>query len=106
MGNDDANPAVDHTGEWTSDTLVGSPQGSLYEVACTSEDSGTWDVPFAAVGVYTSLDTRDMSWHEHRDGGKSYTPGTSTVTATFRIREIANTNNFTEFQVICTNIQT
>ena len=102
LGFDDQGVPVDHTGEWTDQTVVASE----WEVACTSEDSGTWDFAFAAVGVYTSFATADMAWYEFRVGGKAYTPGTDTVTATFRIREVADTANFTDFEVIATAIQT
>ena len=102
LGLDDQGVPVDHTGEWTTETVTPSE----WEVACISEDSGTWDVAFAAVGVYTSFATADMAWYEFRVGGKLYTPGTDTVTATFRIREVADTANFVDFEVIATAIQT
>ena len=93
---------VDHTGEWTT----GSPVASEWEVACVSLTSGSWDFEFAAVGVYSDFTNSDMEWRENRSGGKGYTPGTDTVTARFRIREVAVPSNFTEFEVICTGIQT
>lgn len=102
MGNDDAGSPVDHTGEWTSDVITESE----WEVACISEDTGTWDFPYAAVGVYTTLDTPDLHWRENRSGGKGYTPGTDRCVATFRIREVADTGNFTDFEVDCSAVQT
>jgi len=56
--------------------------------------------------VYTSLSTLAIIYGEMRSGGKGYTPGTNTCTARFRIREVADTANFVEFEVICTAIQT
>lgn len=112
MGNDDATSPVDHTGEWTASTdagLLGSPQSSLWEVACTSITSGTpgtWDVQAAIVGTYVNLGLRDILWSMNRPGGKGRTPGTDTITTVFRIREVADTGNFDEFGVICTAIQT
>lgn len=99
MGDDDATVPVDHTGE------SGVAGGALWEVACISEDSGSWDFEEAAVGVYSDL-SLTRSWRENRSGGKGYTPGTNTVTATFRFREVADTGNFVDFEVICTAIQT
>ncbi len=102
MGNDDATVPVDHTGEpWAS-----AVTGSEWEVACISEDIGTWDFPHAAVGVYTSFATTDMRWREQRPGAKSYTPGTDRCVATFRIREVAVPSNFVDFEVDCSAIQT
>ena len=106
MGNDDQTVPVDHTGQWTSDVIVPSE----WEVACISEDVGTWDLPYVAVGVYTLLSVLGsptvLGWRERRTGGKGYSPGTNSCTATFRIREVAVPSNFTDFQVICTAIQT
>ncbi|MHA2202044.1 MAG: hypothetical protein ACXABN_19435, partial [Candidatus Thorarchaeota archaeon] len=103
MGNDDTSPTpVDHTGEWTSDTITESE----WEVANTSITSGAFNVAHAAVGVYSLLSTRDMLWQIGRTGGKARTPGTSTVVAQFRIREVADTSNFTDFQVTLVANQT
>ena len=102
MGDDDAGAPVDHTGEWTAETVTESE----WEVACTSEDTGTWDTFHAAVGVFTTLDTVDMIWGEFRSGGKGRTAGTNRCVATFRIREVADTSNFVDFEVDCTVIQT
>lgn len=102
MGNDNASVPVDHTGEWTSDIIVESE----WEVAYTNIVSGSFFSQFAAINVYTGLDTVDMQWRQSRPGGKAYTPGTSTVVADFRIREVADTGNFTDFQVTLTTIQT
>ena len=102
MGDDDAGSPVDHTGEWTSDTVT----ASAWEVACTSEDIGTWDTPHAAVTVYTTFATSNMNWLEHRPGGKSYTPGTDRCVGTFRIREVADTANNDDFTVDVSAIQT
>lgn len=102
MGDDDAGSPVDHTGEWTPDPVTGSE----WEVACISLTSGSWDVEHAAVGVYTSFATADMDWHENRTGGKGYTPGTDQCIAQFRIREVADTGNFVDFEVNASAIQT
>lgn len=103
MGNDDAGTPVDHTGEWTTDVVTESE----WEVACVSiEDGGPFDDQHANVGTYTTLDTTDMLWEIVRPSGKSRTPGTSVLNATFRIREVADTGNFTEFTVKLTAIQT
>lgn len=102
MGNDDASPAVDHTGEWTSDVIVESE----WEVANVSIQSGTFTAAHAAVGVFSPLNTKDMVWQKARPGGKGRTPGTSIVESRFRIREIADPGNFTEFAVKLTAIQT
>jgi len=102
MGDDDAGSPVDHTGEWTSDVVT----ESAFAVACTSEDTGTWDESLAAVGVYTTLDTPDIVWNEFRAGGKGRTAGTNQCIATFQIREVADTGNNTIFEVDCTCIQT
>ncbi len=102
MGNDDAGSPVDHTGEWTDQSAVGSE----WEVAMTNLISGTFVTEFAAVGVYTSFATTNMFWQESRAGGKGYTPGTSTVVADFTIREVADTGNSTVFQVTLRTIQT
>lgn len=102
MGNDDAFTPYDYTGEpWAAIVT-----GSEWEVACTSEDTGTWDFPFAIVGTYNTFATADMAWRENRTGGKGYTPGTDSCTATFRIREVADTANFTSFTVQAIAIQT
>ena len=101
MGNDDAGAPVDHTGEWTDKTAVGSE----WEVAMTNLISGTFATAFAAVGVFTSFATANMFWTESRPGGKGYTPGTSTVIADFTIREVADTANSTVFQVTLRTIQ-
>ncbi len=104
-------PPIDHTGEWTDSTdgaLLGSPESSLWEVACTSITSGTpgtWDVEAAAVGDYVSLEFQ-RGWYMNRVGGKGRTPGTDDIIAVFRIREIADTGNFTEFEVNATAVQT
>lgn len=102
MGDDDAGSPVDHTGEWTSDAVTDSD----WEVAMISLTSGSWTFEHAALGVYTTLDTQDMEWRMNRGGGKGYTPGTSSVFCTFRIREVADTGNFDNFNVICSAIQT
>lgn len=107
MGNDDASPPVDHTGEWTTDTITDSE----WEVAWISTTSGgPWTTAYAAIGVYTLLsvlgETNVFMWRMHRTAGKGYTPGTSTITAVFRIREVADVSNFDDFEVICTSIQT
>ncbi len=102
MGDDDAGSPVDHTGEWTTDGIT----ESAWEVACTSEDIGTWDEPHAFVGFFTTLDTVDMIWQEFRSGGKARTPGTNRCVATFRIREVSTPANGTNFEVDCTTIQT
>ena len=103
MGDDDTSPTpVDHTGEWTSDPVT----ESAWEVANTSISSGTFSFAHAAVGVYSTLDTRDMLWQKQRPGGPSRTPGTSQVIAQFRIREVADTANGTDFEVKLTAIQT
>ena len=106
MGLDNAAVPVDHTGEWTSAVITPSE----WEVACVSEDVGSWDISAAVVGVYVNLSTLGTStifkWSERRLGGKGYSPGTNTVTASFRLREVAVPGNFTDFQVICTAIQT
>jgi hypothetical protein len=102
MGNDDASVPVDHTGEWTSEVITASE----WEVAMLSLDSGSFLTTFAGLGVYTTLDTADIVYGNFRIGGKGYTPGTTTGTATFRIREVAVPANFTDFEVICTGIQT
>lgn len=101
MGDDDAGSPVDHTGEWTDETAVASE----WEVACTSEDTGSWDTSHAGVGSYTTFSTSDMNWYETRAGGKGYTAGTSQCIATFRIREVADTANNTDFEVDCSAIQ-
>lgn len=100
LGNDDT--PTDHTGEWTTDVVTESD----FEVACTSEDTGTWDESFAAVGVFTGLDTADMAWSEFRGGGKGRAAGTNQCIATFEIREVADTGNNTVFEVDCTADQT
>ena len=102
MGNDDAVPAVDHTGEWTLDPVIESE----WEVANTSIESGAFTSFHAAVGVYTALNVKDMLWQINRTGGKGRTPGTSVVNSTFRIREVADIANFTSFTVKLTAIQT
>lgn len=99
LGSDEL--AVDHTGEWTTDVIVESE----WEVACTSEDIGTWDTFYAAVGTYTSLDTPDMLWMMLRAGGKGYVAGTDRCKATFRIREVADTGNYADFTVDCYVVQ-
>ena len=102
MGNDDAGSPVDHTGEWTSDSVTAAD----WEVACTSEDTGTWDTPHAAVTVYTTFASSNMNWLEHRPGGKSYVAGTDRCVGTFRIREVADTANNDDFTVDVSAIQT
>lgn len=103
MGDDDAGSPVDHTGEWTTD----GPAAADFEVSCTSEDVGTWNFPFASVGVYSDFTNSDMAWRETRTGGKGYTPGTDTCTGTFRIREVADPGgNFDDFTVQASAIQT
>ncbi|KKN66732.1 hypothetical protein LCGC14_0468430 [marine sediment metagenome] len=102
MGNDDAGPPVDHTGEWTDETVTESE----WEVANVSIESGTFSVAHAAVGVYSALDTQDMLWQRIRTGGPGRTPGTTIVESTFRVREVADTANFTEFTVKLTAVQT
>lgn len=94
--------SVDHTGEFTSSAIVASE----WEVALISYVSGTFDTEFAAAGVYTTLDTLAIIYGESRPGAKGYTPGTNTCTANFRIREVADTANFTDFVVLCTATQT
>lgn len=105
LGNDSA--SANHDSEWTGGETI---TGTEWEVACTSEDSGTWDLAHASVGVYTDFSTAGsltvFRWSERRSGGKGYTPGTNTCTATFRIREVADTSNFDDFQVIATATQT
>lgn len=102
MGDDDNGSPVDHTGEWTSDAVTESE----WEVAMVSLTSGSWDFEYAALGVYTTLDTVDMQWRLNRTGGKGYTPGTNSVFCTFRIREVADTANGDNFNVIATATQT
>jgi hypothetical protein len=102
MGDDDASSPVDHTGEWTTQVITASE----WEVAMLSLDSGSFLTTFVGLGVYTTLDTADIIYGNFRVGGKGYTPGTTTGTATFRIREVADTGNFVDFEVICTAIQT
>jgi hypothetical protein len=94
--------AVDHTGEFTAKSI----DPTEWEVALLSYVVGTFDIEFAAAGVYTTLDTLLIDYSETRSGGKGYTPGTNTCTANFRIREVADTANFTDFQVFCTATQT
>ncbi len=102
MGFDD--DFVQHNGQWTTNISV---DGSLFEVACLSLSMGVWSSEPASVGVYTSLDTEDIIWNVNRPGGKGRTPGTTQVIGDFRVREIANpTDNFTDFEVDVTNIQT
>lgn len=100
MGNDDAASPVDHTGEWTSDSVTGAD----WEIACTSLITGSWDVEPVAVGTYVDLSVA-REWREHRIGGKSYTPGTDNCKANFRIREKADPTNFTDFTVDCYAVQ-
>lgn len=102
MGDDDDSPPVDHTGEWTSETIVESE----WEVACISENTNTWDNFYAAVGVYSTLDNQDMQWYMTRPGAKNYIPGTDRCIATFRIREVADTANYTDFDIEAVAIQT
>lgn len=90
MGDDDdTGGPVDHTGEWTASAVTGAD----WEVACTVETIGTWDFPFAAVGVFSDFTNADMGWRENRTGGKGYTPGTDRCAGTFFIREVADTGN-------------
>ncbi len=103
MGDDDASSPVDHTGQWTPN---GSVDGSLFEISCLSLSLGVWSTEPAAVGVYTPLDTDNIIWNVLRAGGKGRTPGTSHVIGAFRIREIADNSNSTDFEVDVTNIQT
>ncbi len=102
MGDDDQSTPVDHTGEWTDETVTETE----WEVANVSIESGSFTIAFASVGVYTTLDTRDMLWQIGRTGGPGRTPGTSIVESTFRVREVADTANFTEFTVKLTAVQT
>jgi len=103
MGNDDAGSPVDHTGEWTTQVITASE----WEVACVNLVSGSWSVEHAAVGVYTTLSSAtDITWRMNRPGAKAYTPGTSQCIADFRLREIADTANFTEWEVTARAVQT
>jgi hypothetical protein len=100
LGTDDA--AVDHTGEWTTDTVTESE----WEVACTNIVSGTFTSAYAAVGTYTTLDTADITWTCNRiTAGKGRTTGTKQVVADFTIREVADTSNSTTFRVTLTATQ-
>ena len=100
MGDDDAGPPVDHTGEW-------APGGnaSLFEVACDSLSMGSWSAEAAAVGVFIAL-SAERAWNVNRIGGKGRSPGTTQVIGVFTVREIADTGNSTTFTVDVTNIQT
>lgn len=105
MGLDDAVVPVDHTGQWTSDIITPAD----WEVACISEDIGTWDLPGEVLGVYrllSVLGTITNGWRERRAGGKGASPGTNRCVATFRIREVAVPSNFTDFEVDASAIQT
>ena len=102
MGNDDAGAPVDHTGEWTASAQF----ATNWEFSCLSMAVGAWDFQFVGVGFYTNFSTADMTWRENRTGGKGYTPGTDTATGNFRIREVADTGNFTDFTVQATATQT
>lgn len=102
LGTDDQTSPVDHTGEWTTDSVTESE----WEVACVSVQAGAWDNQHATVGTYTTLDTVDMLWSMVRAGGKGRVPGTNEVESTFRVREVSDTNNYTEFTVKCTAVQT
>ena len=102
MGNDDAGVPVDHTGEWTSDSVTAAD----WEVAYVTLTSGAFTSLFAALGVFTTFATADMGWFESRGGGKGYTPGTSTTVADFTIREVADTGNAATFTVTCICTQT
>ncbi len=103
MGDDDAGTPVDHTGEWTSE----SPVASQWEVACLAITTGpAWDTEPAAVGVYTALSVEDLLWNINRVGGKGRATGTTRTVGDFRLREVADVANFTDFEVDITNTQT
>lgn len=106
MGDDDSSPPDNHDGEWTADTIIASE----WEVACVSISLGAWTFEGAALGVYVSMDTlgdtSTFGWRVRRGAGKGGTPGTTSCRARFRLREKANTGNFTEWQVECKAIQT
>lgn len=100
LGTDDN--TVDHTGEWTTETIVDSE----WEVAYTTLNSGAFTTLYAALGVYTALNNTDLVWRCDRlTGGKGRTTGTNSVNATFRIREVADTANFDDFNAILTATQ-